>query len=201
MCLIIASVCKNITTTQINVLHYIISRNTYLLLEDNVFFITCTNESFTGNYKQQIGWFVAGSWRNRVPAAGATCALWMETVSGGCCGFWAPSDKYFSPDLILHNTETLKPLMNIKRIAHICPISKALDVRIRPDATVTNRREPRLHKTHSDRGIYCPQLQPSVYSHSRIITTWIQISLPETLNQVSDLDFRVYIWFCPSMQL
>lgn len=41
------------------------------------------------------------------------------------CGFWAPSDKYFSPDLILYNTETLKPLMNIKRISHICPISKA----------------------------------------------------------------------------
>lgn len=40
-------------------------------------------------------------------------------------GFRALSDKYFIPDLILHNRETLKPLMNIKRITHFCPVSKA----------------------------------------------------------------------------
>ncbi len=179
-------------------LHNIISRNTFLLLEENVVFITCTNESFTGNYKQQIGWCLAGSWRNRVPAAGATCALWMETVSGDCCGFWAPSDKYFSPDLILHNTETLKPLMNIKRISHICPKRSLKESDLMQQLQTGESQD---FTKHTATGIYCPQLQPSVYLHSRIITTWIQISLPETLNQVSDVDFRVYIWFCPSMLL
>ncbi len=156
-------------------LHNIISRNTFLLLEENVVFITCTNESFTGNYKQQIGWCLAGSWRNRVPAAGATCALWMETVSGDCCGFWAPSDKYFSPDLILHNTETLNRswILNAFRIS-----AQALAERIRPDATVTNRREPRLHETHSDRHLlpsitaFCLFTQSHNYNMNPNISSW-----------------------------
>lgn len=76
------------------------------------------------NYKYYEFWLGPEGFMYLLPVPPVLCEWKQYQVT--VCGFWAPSDKYFSPDLILHNTETLKPLMNIKRISHFCPVSKAL---------------------------------------------------------------------------